>query len=50
MLAATPDVKGLQLLAHSRGTVVMLKAVRELVLEAVAAGKEPVSPQKIGNL
>ncbi len=50
MLAAVPGVEGLQLLAHSRGTVVMLKAVRELILEAVAAGKEPLDIYKIDNL
>jgi len=50
MLAATPGVQGLQLLAHSRGTAVMLKAVRELVIEAVAAGKEPINLYNIDNL
>jgi esterase/lipase superfamily enzyme len=50
VLAATPGLEGLQLLAHSRGTAVMLKAVRELVLEAVAAGKEPLGVYKIDNL
>ncbi len=50
MLADTPGVGGLQLLAHSRGAAVMLKAVRELALEAIAAGKEPVDLYKIDNL
>jgi esterase/lipase superfamily enzyme len=50
MLAATAGVEGIQLLAHSRGTAVMLKAVRELALEAIAAGKEPVNIYKIDNL
>jgi esterase/lipase superfamily enzyme len=50
ILAATPGVEGLQLLAHSRGTAVMLKAVHDLVLEAIAAGKEPVKLYKIDNL
>jgi esterase/lipase superfamily enzyme len=43
MIARTPGVEGLQLLAHSRGTAVMLRAVRELGLEAIAAGQEPMT-------
>jgi esterase/lipase superfamily enzyme len=50
ILATTPGVEGLQILAHSRGTVVTLKAVRELVLEAIASGKEPADLYKIDNL
>jgi esterase/lipase superfamily enzyme len=50
ILAATPGVERLQLLAHSRGTAVMLKAVHDLSLEAIAAGKEPVNLYKIDNL
>ncbi|MEY6432819.1 alpha/beta hydrolase [Thioalkalicoccus limnaeus] len=50
MVAATPGVERLQLLAHSRGTAVMLRAVRELALEAIAAGQEPVHLYKIDHL
>jgi esterase/lipase superfamily enzyme len=50
ILAATPGVEGLQLLAHSRGTAVMLRAVHDLALEAIAAGQEPVKLYKIDNL
>lgn len=50
MLAASPAVEGMQLLAHSRGTAVMLKAVRELVLEAISAGIEPINAYKIDHL
>jgi len=50
MLAATPGVEGLQLLAHSRGTALMLRAINGLVLEAVAAGEEPVDVYKIDNV
>jgi esterase/lipase superfamily enzyme len=50
ILAATPGVEELELLAHSRGTAVMLKAVHDLALEAMAAGKEPVNLYKIDNL
>jgi esterase/lipase superfamily enzyme len=50
MLAMTPGVEGLQILAHSRGAAVTLKAVRELGLEAIAAGKEAADLYKIDNL
>lgn len=50
ILAATPGVEKLQLVAHSRGTDVMLKAVHDLALEAIAAGKEPIDLYKIDNL
>ena len=50
MLAMTPGVEGVQILAHSRGTALALKSVRELVLEAVASGRDPVEVYKIDNL
>lgn len=50
LLATTPGVERVHILAHSRGTAVTLKAVRELGLEAIAAGKEPVDIYQIGNL
>jgi esterase/lipase superfamily enzyme len=50
LLATTPGVEGLQILAHSRGTAVTLKAIRELGLEAIAAGKEAADLYKIDNL
>ncbi|RDE49421.1 MAG: alpha/beta hydrolase [Candidatus Accumulibacter meliphilus] len=50
MLATTPGVEGLQILAHSRGTALTLRAVRELANEALAAGKEPADLTKIDNL
>jgi esterase/lipase superfamily enzyme len=49
-IATTPGVEGLHILAHSRGTAVTLQAVRELGLEAIAAGKEPANLYKIRNL
>jgi esterase/lipase superfamily enzyme len=48
-LALTPGVKGLHLLAHSRGTAVLLNAVRELSIEAIAAGKDPDQLFKFEN-
>ncbi len=50
MLATTPGVEGLQILAHSRGTALTLQAVSELANEAIAAGKEPLDLYKIDNL
>ncbi|WP_295582192.1 alpha/beta hydrolase [uncultured Lamprocystis sp.] len=50
LLARVPGVEGLQLLAHSRGTAVMLRAVRELGLEAISAGQEPMVAYRIDNL
>ena len=49
-LATTPGLERLQLLAHSRGTALTLRAVSELVTEAIAAGKEPIDLYKIDNL
>ena len=49
-LAQTPGVKGVQLLAHSRGTAVMLNAFRELAIGEVVAGKDPADSLKFENL
>jgi len=50
VLATTPGVERVHLLAHSRGTALMASAVRSLLREAVAAGKEPVEILKIGHV
>lgn len=50
MLATAPGVERVQLLAHSRGSALLLDAVRELFLEAIAAGKEPSKVFKIDNV
>lgn len=49
-IATMPEVKGVHLLAHSRGAAVTLSAARELALEGIAAGKEPASLFKVKNL
>lgn len=49
-LARTPGVRGIQLLAHSRGAAVALSAIRELSIEAIAAGLEPAEVMKLENL
>jgi esterase/lipase superfamily enzyme len=41
MIAQTPGVERVNLLAHSRGTAVLLGALRELAIESNAAGIEP---------
>lgn len=50
MLATTPGVERVQLLAHSRGTAVLLEAIGELFRETIAAGKEPSKIFNIDNL
>jgi len=50
MLATTPGVDRLQILAHSRGTALTLSAVSELGNEDIAAGIEPVDLYRIDNL
>lgn len=50
MLAQTPGVKSLHILAHSRGAAVMLNSLRELGIETFAAGIEPAVALKIDNI
>lgn len=49
-LAACPQIKRIHLVAHSRGTDVLMTALRELNIEYRAAGKKPRSELKLGNL
>jgi esterase/lipase superfamily enzyme len=50
LIAQTPGVEGLQLLAHSRGTAIMLSALRELAIQSIAAGYQPADILKIDNV
>lgn len=50
LLARTPGVKGLHLIAHSRGSAVLVDALHELAIETVAAGVDPVNVLKINNV
>ncbi|MFQ5575047.1 MAG: alpha/beta hydrolase [Terriglobia bacterium] len=50
ILATTPALEKIHIIAHSRGTDVAASAVRELVIEARAAGVDPHVQFKIGNL
>jgi esterase/lipase superfamily enzyme len=50
ILAASPDLERIHIIAHSRGTDVASTAVRELLIEARGSGKDPREALKIGNL
>jgi esterase/lipase superfamily enzyme len=50
LLATTPGVERLQLLAHSRGTAVLMSTIHDLFTEAIAAGKEPINALNIDNV
>jgi len=49
-LASVPELENVHILAHSRGTEVIMTALRELVIEYRAAGKNPHKYLKIKNL
>jgi len=49
-LSEQPDVENIHLIAHSRGTDVMMSAVRELVIAARGADDLPQRRYKIANL
>jgi esterase/lipase superfamily enzyme len=49
-VAACPGIRKIHLLAHSRGTDVLMTALREINLECRAAGKVTRSELKLGNL
>jgi esterase/lipase superfamily enzyme len=50
LIASYPEVEKIHLIAHSRGTDVAVAAVRELTIEARAAGVDPRKKFKIHNL
>lgn len=50
LLASFPEVERINILAHSRGTDVAATALRELIIEARAAGKSPYKLYRIENL
>jgi len=50
LLATTPGVERVQLLAHSRGTALLLDAVRSLFNETIAAGQQPSKIFNIDNI
>jgi esterase/lipase superfamily enzyme len=50
VLAQTPEVEKVHILSHSRGTDVVMSALRELVIGERAAGRDPLQTFKIANL
>jgi esterase/lipase superfamily enzyme len=50
LIASYPEVEKIHLIAHSRGTDVAVAALRELTIEARAAGIDPRQTYKIHNL
>ncbi|MEM6758571.1 MAG: alpha/beta hydrolase [Pseudomonadota bacterium] len=50
MLAATPEVAQIDIVAHSRGNAVVANALRELIIEARARGTHPKLALKTGTL
>jgi esterase/lipase superfamily enzyme len=50
MIGRTPGVEKVHLLAHSRGGALLLNAMREIWIETIAAGIEPVEVLKTGHL
>jgi esterase/lipase superfamily enzyme len=49
ILASCPEIEKIHCLAHSRGTDVLSSAMRELIIEARAAGKNPRKEFKIAD-
>ncbi len=49
-LAADPAIEKINILAHSRGTDVIIDAVRELTIAARAAGEDPSKVLKLGTI
>ncbi|MEL6314180.1 MAG: alpha/beta hydrolase [Pseudomonadota bacterium] len=50
LLASVPEVNQIDIVAHSRGNAVMMEALRELIIEARAAGRDPQNALKLGML
>jgi esterase/lipase superfamily enzyme len=50
LLADTPDIQRIHIIAHSRGTDVMTTALRELVIESRSAGRNPLKDLRVSNL
>ena len=49
-LGRVPEVEQINMIAHSRGTDVLISALRELTIEARAAGFDPRTQYNIGEL
>ncbi len=49
-LAANTEIEKIHILAHSRGTDVISTALRELFIETIASGQDPLLVYRIANL
>lgn len=50
LLSATPEIARINIITHSRGSDVVTSAMRELVIESRAAGRNPRDEFRIDNL
>lgn len=50
MLSSMPEVENIHIIAHSRGTDITTTALRELIIETRASGKDPLTVLKVENL
>ena len=50
VLASTPGLRRIHIVAHSRGAAVAFTALREMIIEDRARGLDPVESLKIENL
>ncbi len=50
LLSATPEARRINIITHSRGSDVVTSAMRELLIEARAAGRRPRDEFRIDNL
>ena len=50
LLSSMAEVENIHILAHSRGTDITTTALRELVIETRASGKDPLATLKVKNL
>ena len=49
-LSSLPEVEGIHIIAHSRGTDVVISGIRELAMESWAAGESPLERFKLRNV
>lgn len=50
LIAATPEIERVNIISHSRGSDIVATALRELVIESRAAGRDPSREYRIDNL
>jgi esterase/lipase superfamily enzyme len=50
LLGRLPEVENVNLVAHSRGTDILISAIRELIIEARAAGLDPLEVYHFGHI